>query len=51
MAMECTEQKGSVDIGVQCNLIIKAYRSVDTDTAVFHSVRQVAVRTLLNPSP
>ena len=24
MAMECTEQKRSVDIGVQCNLIIKA---------------------------
>ena len=32
IAMECTEPRNSIDIGVQCNLVVKACRSVETQT-------------------
>ena len=32
IAMECTEPRNSIDIGVQCNLVVKACHTVETET-------------------
>ena len=32
IAMECTETRNSIDIGLQCNLVVKACRTVETQT-------------------
>ena len=32
VAMECTEPRNSINVGVQCNLVVKACRTVETQT-------------------
>ena len=39
--MECTELSNSIDIGVQCNLVVKACRTVETQTENDHGLYEV----------
>ena len=41
IAMECTEPRNSIDIGVQCNFVVKACRTVETQTENDHGLYEV----------